>query len=641
MGDVPADTQDAPDSPSGSPSRSRKRNTGVSKEYLSLLNGIIQDVNTKKISSRLPVSSSQIGATFWNASEKETLLNQLELHGAGDQVLSLLSEALPNKSESEIQKYLALLKKHSTEDMKNPNSGFALETVPAAFEISSECESKLDLAAEQVSARVYNEDAQAARDEYGEDWLIDEGIAEELEGRFEQQTPPDAKLDDSDLESTASGAHTMLDSSAAVEALRPASFLALSRSLFMNNSEDPELNWQNLDAISEEVDAPALFRSALEDFYNLTVNITRRLVQATMFQAMTRLRAADSSRVDWTPVAVVREIDVRTAADFLDMKTNSKEYWRNAARRNKVLVFSDSKKYADGRPGAKAGRQLTYDEVDAELGAEPASSATAVVEPEITESDIDELMEDDDLLTDDPDEPHELTDEATDPTGSSTRPSPGTSKRKRASSPGNFIRIEERYLDALDKNASGEEEKRLSDLLRLDVQPDPSHPLPMPERPGKPPESELSRTHWRDRTEYEAEWEQPSGTVDPEMFREMELQGQRGLKRRRMLLMGVRRRLEEDMGSEEDEWDSNASSEGEDGEGAEVQAGAEGESERGSDGDEIESNGQQDQEAEDMEDVKDSESAGEGSEDEEGSASDNLREEHQSDVQGDAMEEDE
>ncbi|KAF2772180.1 hypothetical protein EJ03DRAFT_267457, partial [Teratosphaeria nubilosa] len=69
----------------------------------------------------------------------------------------------------------------------------------------------------------------------------------------------------------------------------------------------------------DQSDEPAIFRSAFEDFYNIAVSLTRRLVQATIFQTMTRLRASDGSRMAWTPEPLVREKDVKTAVDILGM----------------------------------------------------------------------------------------------------------------------------------------------------------------------------------------------------------------------------------------------------------------------------------------------------------------------------------
>lgn len=532
--------------------------TGVSREYLSLLNETIRDVNSRHETSGGRLEPSQIGATFWSSEEKATFFSLLRLHGSGN--LASLQNGLPDKSESEIQAYLVLLREHSTKDLRNPRTDFSFDQVVAAYEISPDCESGLDLAAETVGARVYRRDAQVAQDEFGDDWVIGEELADEYDSRLANQEDASAESDDSDAEAKDAVEHSLLDAEAAGTVLRPSALLMLSRSLYMNSNADAELNWQTLQSVCEDVDQPAIFKSALQDFYNLTVNITRRLVQAALFQAMTRLRAADSSRNDWTPVPVVREVDARSAADFLNMP-NWKSYWVTAARRNNVLVFTDSKKYLDGRTGSKVGVQLTFEEVEAELAAEPSPPGIASDELEVTEYDVDHTMEDGDLFTDDTGEGK---------TSTSPNPLPSQSlKRKRTRSrkpqdPSTFLRTETAYLEALDTKASLDEEQRLASSLRLNLPSKPSHPLPTPEPPGLVPECELpSQTSWRDAIDYEAEWEHVYGPVEPEMFREMGARGQAGRKRRKRLYLGVQRRLEgENEGVAEEEWDSEANASG-------------------------------------------------------------------------------
>lgn len=600
MANLPVDPQDDPKSSRPRPYKRVHHQTGVSKEYLSLLNETIRDINSRHDPSEFRLESSQIGATFWSSQEKEILFSLLRVHGSGN--LSRLQNGLPNKSESEIQAYLLMLREHSTKDLRNPKTDFAFDQVPAAHEISPDCETGLNLAAEAVGARVYKQDAQAAEDEFGDDWLIGEELADDYDLRLQDQEADGIDADESDVEAKDAVEQSLLDSEAASTILRPSALLMLSRSLYMNSSSAPALNWQTLQTVCEDVDEPAIFKSALQDFYNLTVNITRRLVQATLFQAMTRLRAADSSRNDWTPVPVVREADARSAADFLNMP-NWKSYWVTAARRNNILVFTDSKKYLDGRPGTKVGVQLTHEEVEAELGAEIPPPTTRSDEHEVAEYDVDHLMEDEDLFTDGPDEEEPL-----EPANAlSTNSAPQSLKRKRKTKsrkpqdPSTFLRTETAYLEALDTKASLDEEQRLASSLRLNLPSKQSHPQPFAEPPGLIPDCERPpQTSWRDTIDYEAEWENRHGTVEPEMFREMEVRGQAGRKRQKRLYLGVQRRLRgEDEGMTDKEWDSEANA---------------GEGESDSEGDELDLGGAASEDEEEDNEKGQSETSASGSE---------------------------
>ncbi|EGP84135.1 uncharacterized protein MYCGRDRAFT_96168 [Zymoseptoria tritici IPO323] len=110
-------------------------------------------------------------------------------------------------------------------------------------------------------------------------------------------------------------------------------------SAFEISEDDTEMNWHHLENISADVDQPAVYKSAIADLQNLTINITRRLVQATLFQAMSRLRAEDSSRKDWTPSAAVRQMDVRAAMQILNLPSTSRRSTKTAGLRRRMVDF--------------------------------------------------------------------------------------------------------------------------------------------------------------------------------------------------------------------------------------------------------------------------------------------------------------
>lgn len=77
----------------------------------------------------------------------------------------------------------------------------------------------------------------------------------------------------------------------------------------MNEPLDERNDWSELAASGpKEVSGPAIYRTAFND-QNLIVSLSRRLVQATIFQALSRLRASDAARTNRKPKAEVNETD--------------------------------------------------------------------------------------------------------------------------------------------------------------------------------------------------------------------------------------------------------------------------------------------------------------------------------------------
>ncbi|CZT19747.1 uncharacterized protein RCC_05602 [Ramularia collo-cygni] len=559
----------------------------LSKAYRDLLNTEIEDVNAR---NRKPgLDASHVGASRWTSREKDALFQCLASRSPDD--LPALGRAVCTKSEPEIRAYLLLLQAGViSQDSKQVNlqkKNVPLhEEIPAAAEISPEGEHVLDLAADALAVHVEKHIHQQQRDRFGDEWLVDADVAERMDV-LQDQNRPDADINAIGLpeaDGMGSGAaHSGTVSHATFESiLRPSAFLQLSRNLYMNNSEDDNLNWHHVDSMSTDPMEPALFRTALEDFRQITVSITRRIVQATIFQATSRLRAEDASRKDWSPLGAIREVDVRTAVDFLHMPCDSKRYWATAARRCRVGVFSDSKKYADGRPSTKSGHLLTYEEVESELGLpRPKDSGLR------KDSDTDILDEDDFLDMDDSDlfteEEHAVSSDELPQESEGPAPTKITRKRKRALSPRSSLRAETTHLNAIDEAASMRDEKRLWELLRLDP----------PEHISRDRETHLSLNNakpraeiganWRRHLDYEAEWEQIGGVPAAKRFKCMNALGQAGRTRRETLSNILRRRLETTCGQDGKSHDAvNHGRHDDDGDGSEAGLGTVALSEGGS-----------------------------------------------------------
>jgi hypothetical protein len=146
----------------------------------------------------------------------------------------------------------------------------------------------------------------------------------------------------------------------AMELFRVRNWLGLSERVFMNAAVE-EYNWAS---VAEE--PPAIRATALQDFQALAVEMTRRLVAATIFVAESRIKARRllypnaRSRV-WTQ-------DVEAAALSLGLPTNSRAFWAKSARRLRLGVVDDGDE--DEVEWDDEGEQelMSYDDVEAALG---------------------------------------------------------------------------------------------------------------------------------------------------------------------------------------------------------------------------------------------------------------------------------
>lgn len=492
--------------------QSRPTQWGKIKNYRDLLNSVITDAAARNpgLSDEGLTTSSQIGASLWTSQEKDCLFRRMCLTGRHD--LPFLHRAVPSKSEAEINVYLQLL-----EEGRKLSTFDAID-MPAAAEVSEECVRALEASANSISTQINDRDKALQQAEFGENWLIDMESAYYIDLAYDQSSEEDQeKLEEgSEYEdakaSVSENLPLIAESDASISLLRPSSFLELSRTLFMNSSEYPDHNWQRADFIEESVTGPAIFRGAFEDLHNIVVSLTRRLVQVSLFQAMTRLRAGDSSRHDWSPAPLVREVDVHSALDVLNIKANAREYWATAARRCKVHVLTESKKYLDGRQGTRNGVELTYDEVEAELGLDYKNA-------EIIKNDSREFKTDSDMYTETETDEDENSEEDIDDKTSRSRSRSISRKRKRALSPSTHLRSESKYLNAVDRNASVNEEDRLWKVLRM--QPPAHLSLHQVKTPDHPGQEKVLVDDWKGALRFEAEWEHPYGCVEHEQFLEM------------------------------------------------------------------------------------------------------------------------
>ncbi|KZM21569.1 uncharacterized protein EKO05_0000741 [Ascochyta rabiei] len=125
--------------------------------------------------------------------------------------------------------------------------------------------------------------------------------------------------------------------------LHAENMLSLSKILFMNRSADIPSPWPHWSAYaSEQVPEPSILRTAFNDFHTLAVSVTKRLMQAAIMQATSRLRS-QRRRTKKGVMPLVKTRDVLSAIDVLGLKRNARSRWTGVARRCNVRVFDEQR----------------------------------------------------------------------------------------------------------------------------------------------------------------------------------------------------------------------------------------------------------------------------------------------------------
>ncbi|WEW57126.1 hypothetical protein PRK78_002586 [Emydomyces testavorans] len=488
--------------------------------YLESLNDVLGD------SEDTPhFYNSQYGVVSWTPREKTAFFAALAKKGKD--AIPEIAALVGTKCQMEVRHYLDLLQRsfHVHHAMDQGVKGISLSDIPAAYEVSNECCLALEHVAKASCLRDEQAHNVAGRRKHGDFWLVDYEVAAYVEEELEPE--PDAELESiSEAESQTEFQQTSelqpenksRDSDdtvrthgifATAKLLKLSNWIRLSERIFMNpGTRCIEDNWNNI-CLKDE--SPALTCDAFSDFYALTISITRRLIQSTIFFALSRIRAIKRPYVD--PRNLVKKEDVFAAVQVLKMKHNAKAFWAGSARRCSLDVRH-----------TKSGEKyktvlLSYDEVEALLGA-------------TSETDIDRMETESrpptpvsDISTTSEEELNYDTDKSVPPNGNSTL------------LPSDYLSDpEEIHANALDKAASRVEEARLWRQV--------NKPVPAPTDIKAESEDEYTQrkpfakrktphefANWRDRLLYQAEWEtfgQDTAAIDQEMS------GNRSRKRRRL-----------------------------------------------------------------------------------------------------------
>ncbi|KAK6336746.1 hypothetical protein TWF718_009537 [Orbilia javanica] len=300
----------------------------VNEPYRELLNEAIRDARTRTVYPDEDFFASDVCGVPWSAGEKQRFFRALPRVGRHNAVG--LAEEVRSKSVIEVQGYLDVLKKQLERRLTaNQSSRFQLllgEDIPAAVEVSEECE------------RALNDEAERTR-----------GHLEKLEEKGNK-----GKWEGGDavnLEMALGVGEGGGEKSAKEELFDLATWLKLSERIFMASAHD------------EKLGCSAIHKQTLEDLKSLVTSVTRRVIQVVIFQT--------NSRLDKTPThhKESREVsrkDVLAVLKMLGMPLTSEEYWRLLPRKLglRVLGFdsAEEKKNKGEKPTF-----LEYDVVEEEL----------------------------------------------------------------------------------------------------------------------------------------------------------------------------------------------------------------------------------------------------------------------------------
>ncbi|KAJ5199397.1 hypothetical protein N7491_000046 [Penicillium cf. griseofulvum] len=454
---------------------------------------------------------SQYGSMIWTPVEKEVFFNALDRKGKDG--IKELAAAVGTKSEPEVMEYIRVLHK-ALEAQYNSDVHLermpVLSDVPAATELSKECCELLEEYGDVLVLKESLAEAQDGTKQHGDNWIITRAHARDLADEENNSARGDLRL--------------------AADLFNLPDWLRLSYILFMNlGGKQAENNWWNLakrkDLITAYGHKPSMTADTAVDFYSLAVSVTRRLVQSSLFFAMSRLRSSNRSGNDRK--GYIRTRDVRAAIEVLNMK-HCRPNLLDTARRNET-VLEDINNRKGWVPTV-----FTYEEAEEIIDRhewtryrKDGTMYNGEIDDEDSEEDDDDIEMDDDIDTDDNMEMEVNNPEAEpEPT---PEPEPESELEAEAESEPDDIDHdtsrtrepaelemdpEEEQADIADMNASRREE---ANFLKLMDQP---VPIVIDEEPIKEEQNEDGTkalperrmrediSNWRDRIIYRNEWEE-------------------------------------------------------------------------------------------------------------------------------------
>ncbi|MCJ1278376.1 hypothetical protein MMC21_006191 [Puttea exsequens] len=469
--------------------------------YRQLYNTTVSDTALLQHEADDPLLPSQIGISYWSSEEKTTFFRALSRKGRHD--IRAIAAAICSKSEPEVQIYLGLLYKAAADHYVHDStqSLFRLFDLEPAVELSRECCEALDRAADALRVLQQRADETNEKKRHPDYPLLDPKVAR-LVGRH---------LRDSEIHETELTAKLP-----SVALLNLKNFLALSKRVFMN-SKDAEYNWRTY---TERRRPPSILNTAFSDFHNLVLSVTRRLVQSSLFSALSRLRATTAPG-GYVPCRHVKQCDVVAALNILDMRPDGRSIWARVARKCKLRV------YENVRGRQVSGKRYSYGEVEEILNSRGRRRFQSVC----TDPFNGRIVSSDDRV---PPAPQQASENSSPPHSSSIndessiQSSPNHSKSPISTSPAQspisridrLSEAQDTYAEHIDQFASHEEETHLWQFLgqtpsRL---PPEKEKIPFSKAPYAHRKDREDLTDWTTWIEHAAEWETFSSPVPEQRF---------------------------------------------------------------------------------------------------------------------------
>lgn len=322
---------------------------------------------------------SQIGFSWWTAEEKHRFFAGVSRFGYHD--TAKLSHLVHSKSAIEVQQYVNVL--HDVIAQDKPRIWFQDHYVPGAAEVGVEACAALETAADGFLETEALADAESEKDRFGHYWLLDDFSTGKLEQRLETVQDDIKRPLNLASNGLTHDAQSSLLPAAALFHLPV--WIELATYMFMNRSgpvirKSPPTRRLSEPAIKQDPSQfhASMFASAAVDFHDVAIAITRRLVAASLFQAMSRLRATDR-RSDRDLAGQVYTSDVEAAIDVLGMPRDSIAFWACVPRRNSLDVYDYersrrhwpllmSRDISRIESKGALGQRMEYDEVERALG---------------------------------------------------------------------------------------------------------------------------------------------------------------------------------------------------------------------------------------------------------------------------------
>ncbi|KAH8121054.1 hypothetical protein LI328DRAFT_158372 [Trichoderma asperelloides] len=354
-----------------------KRQRGeLNLEYLELLNNEIQDAAQQSSFGNLKaLSASHIGLTHWSTAEKQKFFEAVARLGKYN--LPGIATKVGSKSVAEVSHYLEFLQEACEARRQQQGSRTILELVeyPAALEISQQCCRAEEEAADEISLKQEAREEIRERNRWGDVWDITPKVARKLSKAIHKQ--------DENLASIPQFAQLFHSST----------WLELSARMFMNSSV-PGNNWNSIGG-----EPPSMWATTFEDFHSLALSITRRLVQTTIFIAMSRIRSKNATRKRVRDMVQLQ--DVEAAISSLNLTSKLNESWVSSARRLRLDVYEN---LPEGDEEFDE-EHMTYEEIERALSGDNTVAPGEQAQPDTPFStQLSDVEDEDDNLSDAPSE---------------------------------------------------------------------------------------------------------------------------------------------------------------------------------------------------------------------------------------------